>query len=639
MGKAIRPPNNNYGQRLGSKNLRQPKAFGSIPPDPSSSFAAVTLQNKFGQKYIPEELRKHGYPTYNTTVGKSPFYEKQAVRYPAQPYKDIGLFNGFPFLLPEKIEYLSLPVDEKFEDSSFNFVKSGICTRYVTGIDVDTSLNPTTKVLGNGYDLTTSKDTYTAYNHKGDFSRPIAANQYWNLAAIETDWAIETNTMPVGYDTGYCYNPDGASTEGLQLVTQDFEIVESYNLSSFPPHLRCYPDPTGATQVQSIDPETNLIQGSGSQYSSVFFEGQNTGSYAEAYFPLTIQPYNTGAFVITLDEGVANYFDSHSDFGNKEAFNCNMMFDFNIAAKDDEGFERNTIEYHSFPTKAYIIPAAGWSFNVVCSKVKGIYYQYELNPKKRFPGDQTSYIGHAPLSNSDDLSFIHRIEAPQAFGGSTIGYNNKGYTHMPFEDAPTTASTTHGYKYQLEPLLTYLNPVISTVADGIYRQNWGQYSSPDFFSAAGTPDQSTKRFFVAANRDEIVIDSTVLQDHLSSEDKSLNSKISSHQQTHGNDIRTTLAPGVASSSSYVNNPRKNTDTMGRQIPTSSIGSDRLINVKIGDLTQISANKNIAVGCGSTFNKPLNSNLPNYGNGMMAMPKRSNSGTSRTQFNQQVRIIK
>ena len=204
---------------------------------------------------------------------------------------------------------------------------------------------------------------------------------------------------------------------------------------------------------------------------------------------------------------------------------------------------------------------------------------------------------------------------------------------MPFEDAPTKAGITYGYRYQLEPLLTYLTPKISTDGtDQIHRQDWSQYTSPGFFSAEGTPDQAGKQFYVAAARDQIVVDAIVLEDHLSSEDKNLNSRISSNQKIDGDRIRQTNYP-IIGNSILEKNPRKNKDIMARKIEGVNIGSDRVINVKIGDLTRISANKNTAIGCGVTTSRPATAASPDFSEGLRLTKdqRRSNIGTNKAAF--------
>lgn len=626
MGTPIYKPNSNYGIRQIGTNSSQATAYVSVPPDPSRSFTSVTYQNSYGQDYIDPSLRRHGYPTFTKTTSNEPFFEERVVRYPAIAFKDAGFFNGFPFQLQEKHDYLNVPKDEIGIGSTFSFLPSGIVNRSQTGIYVDESKG-TTRILGNLDSLEDTKSTFKPLVDKAH-ERSVAANQYWNLAAIETDWVIKTKNAPSTYDTGYCKNPDGSSSEGMQLVTEDYEVVESYNEETYPPHLRQYHDPSGDIQFQSIN-EDGLIVGSGQDFSSCFFLGHDTGYYANAFFPLTIQPDNTGAFVITLDEGVANFFEDQAAFGTKSPFNCNMMFDFNIKNKDDEGFQRNAIEYHSFPTKAYIIPAAGWEFEVVCSKVKGIYYQYPLNPQKRYPGDQTSYINYRPISDSqENFTLIHPSHTNENHGNFEIDYNGLPLTHMPFENAPDkgTLNTQYGYYYELNPGLTYLDPVLgSNGSDSIHRQSWNQYTSPSFFPCDGTSDQVGKQFYVAAPRDSIVVDNNVLP-HLDRQ-KDLNSRMSNQDQINITDFTNT--PYFASSS--VNNPRKRKDKMVEEILDIRITDDRKINVKVRDLTKIAVNNNPQVGCGIRRQENVNTANPELRDGIRAArnSRPSNVGSAKS----------
>jgi hypothetical protein len=618
---AVYPGNSDFGARPVGRNSADPSVFLSSPSDSSRSFASEIYTNKFGQKGPAESLRRYGHPVYQK-AGDRAYFEKQAVRYPAKAFRDIGFFNGFPFLLPENVDYLSSPADEMSVGGELSVLPSGISERYATGIYVDTTENSTTKILGGSFNLTSSNNTFKPTS----VSRPVAANQFWNLACIETDWVIQTRTTPAGYSTGYCYNPDGvASTEGLQLVTQDFEVVESYSFKSFPPHLRQYIDATGdSAETQSID-ENHIIQGSGASFSSCFFLGQDTGSYANAFFPLTIQPENTGAFVITLDQGVSDYFDSNSDFGSSKAFNCNMMFDFNIRSKDEEGFERNAIEYHSFPTKAYIIPAAGWEFDVICSKVKGIYYQYPFNPAKRFVGDQASFLNYKPLVTGD-LKIIHSKNAPmtEGVGGEAVEWNGLPLTHMPFEPTPQIAGVfsdiPYGHYFELEANKTYLTPKLSEHGiDGMNRQS---YSDPGPYTTAGTDPDSMLDFYVGGPRVQTTIDADVLGNHVSLKKELDVAADSSNQIVSAKRFTATPYFGVASQArSAKSNPRKLRNSMSRKILNEEIGADRAINVKIGDLTSKKVSSNPIVACGVRKSFPVTDDNPDFRSTQLSLKRK------------------
>ena len=226
MGAGIR---RNFGSRqVGKIGNTTPKVFFSNPAG-ENSFASETYTNKYGQNTLPESLRRHGYPVIKNELAPKPFYEKQEVRYPAKDFHDLGFFNGFPFLLSKEMDHLHCPMDEVQIGSDFSFLPSGISQRNATNVVVDVSDN-NSKVLGGGFDLAPAINTFTPETHP----RVVASNHYWNLACIETDWAIHTTNAPATYETGYCYNPDGTSSSGIQLVTQDFEVVESYNEESFP---------------------------------------------------------------------------------------------------------------------------------------------------------------------------------------------------------------------------------------------------------------------------------------------------------------------------------------------------------------------------------------------------------------------
>tara|TARA_B100000085_G_scaffold273922_1_gene289963 strand:+ start:14517 stop:16388 length:1872 start_codon:yes stop_codon:yes gene_type:complete len=595
MGKPIQ---RNWGSRVvGKIGQTQPKVLFSNPAG-ENSFASETYTNKYGQNTVPEELRRHGYPVIGNEKLSQPYFEKQVVRYPAKNLYDLGFFNGFPFLLDKKVDYLHCPVDEVQIGSDFTFLPSGISQRNAKQVFVDVSDNSTSE-LGGTYDLSANQNTF----EPDCLPRSVAANNFWNLACIETDWAIHTTSAPAEYQTGYCYNPDGQSTSGIQLVTQDFEVVDSVYEQSFPPNLRQYAEITGSKQTQSIN-DDGLIVGSGQNFSSCFFLGDNTGNYANAFFPLTIQPDNTGAFVITLDEGVANFFDAHSQYGSKKAFNCNMMFDFNIQNRDEEGFERNAIEYHSFPTKAYIVPAAGWDFEVICSKVKGIYYQYDFNPAARFVGDQASFRNYRPLPNGD-LKIIHQRTTTSSRGYENIIYNGLGYTHMPFEPAPSWATNVadfnYGHYFKFEKGKIYLDPKEGEDGDdSIYRQSFTVSGS---YSTQGSYNQ-TKPFDVVApqgatrERDTIVMDEAAIQLYYN-KDKMIAERPTTYKTMPASFFTKTPYKGMTAAPNLPKgvNPRKVRDKMSRPIPEETLRENRMINVKVRDLVQQKVSKNPVVGCG------------------------------------------
>ena len=280
-----------------------------------------------------------------------------------------------------------------------------------------------------------------------------------------------------------------------------------------------------------------------------------------------------------------------------------MMFDYNIQSRDEEGFERSAIEYHSFPTKAYIIPAVGWDFEVICSKVKGIYYQYDFNPEKRFVGDQSSYRNYRPSPN-EDIKLIHPRTTARDLGHEDIVYNGTSYTHMPFEPAPSWASAvsdfTYGHYFKLEKGKTYLDPKQGEDGDdSIYRQSFTVSGS---YPTEGSYNQ-TKLFDVVAaqgatrERDSIVIDDETLTSHYKKEE-TIPVRPSVFKIMPADYFTITPYKGT-SDKTYPkgSNPRKLKNIMGRPISEEVITTSRMINVKIGDLVVEKISKNPVVGCG------------------------------------------
>jgi len=208
--------------------------------------------------------------------------------------------------------------------------------------------------------------------------KECAVNHYWNLASIETHFVIQTEVAPAPYTTGFVYNSQSSTPETGQIVTCDYESVNTYNSGSYPPEYRMFPENTGETEVQTLD-SNNLVRGSGKKHFSASHIAD------DFYIPLTIQPENTGAFVLTLDSGVAKWFSEQSGYSDQiDKFQCNMLFDMGYAVADDKNAEFNNIEYYSFQSTGYLVPASGWRFSILGSKVKGIYYNYPFKEAYKY---------------------------------------------------------------------------------------------------------------------------------------------------------------------------------------------------------------------------------------------------------------
>ena len=518
------------GIRPAGKQFKPPSAIASFPAGKEGySFPAAVFENMFGQLSIDPELKKRGFPRAKTAEDGSSFYGAQKVRYPAKPFSDYGLFNGFPFLIEEpSLSNISYePLEVHTEPEGFapvqHFTSSGIASRSTNHQYV---ANADDSVLGGGWSLEENNNYYNPNSE--DAPLGVASHNYWNLACIETSFAIRTISMPDGYVTGYCVNPDADSEESIQLVTEDFEVVDSYSQKSFPPHLRQFQDRPKydedfETNFESqILDENNLIMGSGRDYSSISFWGNNTG-FADFVVPITIQPENTGAFVITTDLNVANYFENLDSYGSKKAFACNMVFDYSLNTHDEEGFERQNIEYHITPQKAYIVPAEGWDFEVICSKVKGIYYQYPFDSEARFDGDQSSFLNHQP--SITPCTFGLRACSPQQSDSHDaglpyhFGFDSVKLTHCPLEPAPTQINqngneTFYGSIFEKKEKISFLINSFSTQGeDNVHRQS---FSETGLFETSGTPGQYRK-FAIVAPRPELEVDEDVLIDHLTNE--------------------------------------------------------------------------------------------------------------------------
>jgi len=243
--------------------------------------------------------------------------------YKTEKFTSFGMFNGFPFSLVPKPEYIMM--------------ETGIIT--------------------------------------GQNDLEVTVNHYWNLAALEVDFVVRTDTVPSPYISGIAYNPEATTIATGHVVTLDYEICNSYDTGAYIPEDRVFREVTGnAHEEQSVD-ENGLIVGSGNAFTSFYVTDS-----PDFYTPLVIQPQNTGAFMITLDSGVADWFKGKHGYANKvDKFEVNMLMDFGVSLVDEKTQEYNNIDYYNFEATGYLVPADGWEFSIEGSKVKGLYYTYSID--------------------------------------------------------------------------------------------------------------------------------------------------------------------------------------------------------------------------------------------------------------------
>lgn len=738
--------------------------------------------NAFGSKRSPFGFGLDvARPPFDNIIGR------KVARFPSVKRKSMSRLNGFPFLLDLESDYLNPPENTIYTNqidgsppvkSDVRFGLGGIA--YLTNHDV-----PVVNLAGNEKLLNGIKTTYEP-DKDGKKGLGVAMNNYYNLACIETDFIIKTNTVPDEYDYGFCYNPDISnenSNQNLQVVSHDFDVVESFSKDHFVAWLRDYPEQTGhfidpqiyksikdgivsqplggqnvynRTQgnefpsleevdrwepseshslidnkdgtftkpfinvingeitlpedglainsdfkiaigpaggqktlysissasainglnrhlhankivldntsvtitnaeykiwrpiyeakelseltlpekerlsdftaelanynekrndhgvlADEVNNDTRLIEGSGALYSSLFWHGKNFGTPMPVDFfaPITIQPANTGAFVITLDSGVANYFESRDDFGSKKPFNCNLMFDYGTDCIDFEGFIRRSPEYYTAPYKGYIIPAKGWDFDVVGSLVKGVYYEYPFNPEDRILTKIPSQNTRSTSNSLDVPVFTHQISGNADVNSSNfnanasrINYNNLPLTHMPFNYGPGK-----GWKYRSEGRGEILLKPYGLSSEQQIRNGEGPYDT------ALTHGENNKIEFYAPE--------TRVESVLSEEANSLNNPIYSDDErplssqkivgahlfnqsrllAAGGGIRPPLSRGFVDETQF---PKTSNLKMRSALKeplrgsTDKIGTDRSISIKIADFSTAIQPDNIgAVVCG------------------------------------------
>lgn len=262
-------------------------------------------------------------------------YQNSDNPYIAERFNAMGYFNGFPFLLTPKEDWMLSP-----------------------GVSGDV------------------------------FQLEVAANNFWNIAAVDCYFKIDTMQQPAGYETGYAYDKDESPSPHQNNIQAYFEVVNSYNEELFPPKWRTAIENTGESQVQTIN-EKGLIEGSGSGYNSFYVHNG-----PDMLTPLTIQPENTGAFVITLDSGVAQYFQDLPEYGNWEKFEMGMCADYGFQILNEEGEDGQDHKLLHYKETGYMVPALGWRFEV-SGTAYGRYWQYDYPAKK----SNTKYGPYEPPSS------------------------------------------------------------------------------------------------------------------------------------------------------------------------------------------------------------------------------------------------
>ena len=207
-------------------------------------------------------------------------------------------------------------------------------------------------------------------------------NHYWNLAEITTLFKITTNKKPATYITGYAYNSD-FSPAISQTVTAKYEVINSADEGEYPPNHRMAREVTGRSEEQTINADTYLMEGSGNGYTSCFV---TEGPY-DFSIPITIQPENTGAFVITSDSGVASHFENLTEFGSKKEFYVDYKLDMGSGVTPMITDIR-TLSPHTW----YMVPADGWEFHVETGRLNATYYEYpEESYTKKFGAGALQY--------------------------------------------------------------------------------------------------------------------------------------------------------------------------------------------------------------------------------------------------------
>ena len=239
-----------------------------------------------------------------------------------------------------------------------------------------------TEGLGNGFPfLLKGKEDWMRLGPLTDGlfpGQPLAVNHYWNLGRVNFDAKIKTEIRPEGYENSYFNTSQDADINGFNDFSVSYRVYNPYDETDLKPIHRIAPDVTGSEYNVNLNNKYKIV-GEGKDKTSCYLAKENNG-YMGFYQHLTIQPKNTGVFVITLDEEVARYFENIDGFGQRESFEIQHKINVGsgVIGYSPEGtrMQVNDNIYVDFPISGYLVPREGWGFKLRDSKITNHYYQY-----------------------------------------------------------------------------------------------------------------------------------------------------------------------------------------------------------------------------------------------------------------------
>ena len=217
--------------------------------------------------------------------------------------------------------------------------------------------------FGNGFPFMLDSKCSRMKTQSINQNKNVVVNNFWNLKRVELVFTIETTQFPDIYATGWIEDEEVSSSDDVIVdrvgtlpaneVKYEYDVVSTLTDGEYPPQDRNFPIKPGE-EVQDLD-EDGFIVGSGKDYTSFAVTNE-----VDFYMPFTIQPQNSGAFVITSDSDVANYYASESVFGN------GTMRSFYVTQKIDLGTGADgASDIQELDQKQwYIVPRKDWDFSV-----------------------------------------------------------------------------------------------------------------------------------------------------------------------------------------------------------------------------------------------------------------------------------
>jgi hypothetical protein len=228
--------------------------------------------------------------------------------------------------------------------------------------------------FGNGFPFMLDAKSSRMETQGIDQNKNVVVNNFWNLKRVELSFIIETDKYPDIYLTGWIEDEIIDSSDNIVVLDRDppdtagevkceYDVISTLDNGAYEPQDRNFPIRPGE-ETQDLD-GMHFISGSGHEHTAFAVTNE-----VDFYMPFTLQPQNSGAFIITSDSGVAGYYGGKNEFDAYKEFDIVPTLD--LGTGSDGASDKRDI-----PAKQwYIVPAAGWEFTVTSAYLDAQYYSY-----------------------------------------------------------------------------------------------------------------------------------------------------------------------------------------------------------------------------------------------------------------------